>query len=199
MNYIKTVQRLVAGSIKHFDIIECTVDAVDTETSNSGKKMVTIEVEAKTYKGLYNEWVYNFLCEHEGSPSFIVLWKAPKGDPMVAYVKAIWQNHLIGQDDAPPEAPVEDAFVYMWVNKDDDRKYIGKHCGSPDDGYIASSDSFLREYNESPSRFVRTILFTGTDDEVNQVETALLLSLKAGHSDKYYNLSYNMTGNRYGN
>ena len=57
MNHIKTVKRFVAGSIKFFDIYECTVDEVDTYTSSTGKSMVKVSIEGKEYNGLHNKWV----------------------------------------------------------------------------------------------------------------------------------------------
>jgi hypothetical protein len=201
MNHLKTIKRFVAGSSKYFDIYECTVDEVDTYTSITGKAMTRIVVNGKEYSGLYSKWVYEHLCANEGQPSFIVLWKAPKGDPMLAYVKEIWQNHIDGTpqeivylaDNSEAHQPDGNSFVYMWVNKDTDKKYIGKHRGKPDDGYISSSESFMKEYEESPTRFIRTILAYGSDQEMLELETILLLQLKTRMSPLYYNLSDNLS------
>ena len=199
MNLIKTVKRWVAGTDKIFDIYECTVDEVDAYTSDSGKSMVKVTIEGVEYNGLHNKWVYDYLCENEGSESFIIFWRAPKGKPMVAYVKEIWQDHIKGEYNV--EVPAEtnaystsssDAFLYLWTNKDTDRKYIGKHKGTIDDGYVCSSESLIAEYNECPSRFIRTILAYGTDQEMLKLETQLILTLKATKSHLYYNLSNNL-------
>jgi len=198
MNLIKTVKRWVAGSEKYFDIYECTVDEVESYTSDSGKGMVRVKIGDFTYSGLYNKWVYDYLCENEGSPSFVVMWRAPKGTPMVAYVKEIWQDHINGVYNV--EVPAEtnafsnnaEAFVYLWINKDNDKKYIGTHKGSVDDGYIASSETFLADYNESPTRFIRSILAYGSQQEMYELETKLLLDLKTRMSNMYYNLSNNL-------
>jgi hypothetical protein len=80
----------------------------------------------------------------------------------------------------------------MWVNKDTDKKYIGKHRGKPDDGYVCSSESLMTEYNECPSRFIRTILAYGSDQEMLELETIMLLQLKTRMSPLYYNLSNNL-------
>ena len=200
MNHIKTVKRFVAGSHKFFDIYECTVDEVDTYTSSTGKAMVKVSIKGKEYNGLHNKWVYEYLCANEGQPSFVVFWKAPKGDPMVAYVKEIWQNHIDGTPQetvylaSDEEAHIQEgeSFLYMWINKDTDKKYIGKHRGKPDDGYVCSSESFMAEYNECPSRFIRTILAYGTDQEMLELETILLLQLKTRMSPMYFNLSDNL-------
>ena len=198
MNLIKTVKRWVAGSEKYFDIYECIVDEVEEYTSDSGKSMVKVTIGDTEYSGLHNKWVYEYLCENEGSPSFVVMWRAPKGKPMVAYVKEIWQDHLKGEYNV--EVPAEtnaysnsgESFVYLWINKDTDRKYVGKHKGTNDDGYVCSSESMLSEYNDCPSRFVRTILAYGTDEEMHELETQLILTLKATKSHLYYNMSNNL-------
>ena len=198
MNLIKTVKRWVAGSEKYFDIYECTVDEVEEYTSDSGKSMVKVTIGDTEYNGLHNKWVYEYLCENEGTPSFVVMWRAPKGKPMVAYVKEIWQDHLKGEYNVEVPATVNaysnsgESFVYLWVNKDTDRKYVGKHKGTDDDGYVCSSESMLSEYNDCPSRFVRTILAYGTDEEMHELETQLILTLKATKSHLYYNMSNNL-------
>jgi len=200
MNLIKTVKRWVAGSDKLFDIYECTVDEVEEYTSDSGKSMVKVTIGDTEYTGLHNKWVYEHLCENEGSPSFVVMWRAPKGKPMVAYVKEIWQDHIKGEYNV--EVPAEtnaysnsgESFVYLWICKDTDRKYIGKHKGTADDGYVCSSESLIAEYNECPSRFIRTILAYGTDQEMLELETQLLITLQAKKSHLYYNMSHNLTG-----
>jgi hypothetical protein len=198
MNLIKTIKKFVTGTDKYFDIYECTVDEVESYTSDSGKSMIRIKVNEVEYSGLYNKWVYEYLCENEGTPSFIVMWRAPKGKPMLAYLKELWQNHLNGVNDGEVSSesdaysPSGESFVYLWVNKDTDRKYIGKHKGTTDDGYVCSSDSMLEEYNDCPSRFIRTILAYGTDQEMHELETMLLLQLKASKSELFYNLSNNL-------
>jgi hypothetical protein len=160
--------------------------------------MVKIKVGDTEYTGLHNKWVYEHLCENEGSTSFVVMWRAPKGKPMVAYVKEIWQDHINGvyNVEVPSETnaynPSGESFVYLWVCKDTDRKYVGKHKGTADDGYVASSETFLAEYNECPSRFIRTILAYGSDQEMLELETILLLQLKTRMSPLYYNLSNNL-------
>lgn len=197
MEFLKRVKKFVAGSDKFFDIYSCTVDEVEEYLSDTGKQMIRVKIAGEEYVGLYNKWVYDFICSNEGTESFVVLWSAPKGKKMVAYVKELWQNHLEGKDleEVPQDTeakPNGEAFVYMWVNKDDDRKYIGTHKGTPDDGYIASSESFIAEYNESPSRFIRTVLAYGTQQDMYELETKLLLDLKTRMSPMYYNLSNNL-------
>jgi len=199
MNLIKTVKRFVAGSQKFFDIYECTVQECEKYRSATDKEMVRITINGKEYTGLHNKWVYEYLCANEGTASFVVLWRAAKGDPMVAYVKEIWQDHIKGEYnvEVPAETQAYDdstkeAFCYLWVNKDDDRKYIGMHTGKPDDGYVCSSAQLLADHGECPTRFLRTILAYGTKQEMHELETMLILTLKTTQSHLYYNLSNNL-------
>jgi hypothetical protein len=190
----------MTGTEKYFDIYACTVDEVDSYETASGKKMIKVVVGLETYTGLHNQWVYDYLCANEGSPSFIVLWKAPRGAPMLAYAKTLWTDHIEGKDNeavsslshAEAYKPTGESFVYLWINKDTDTKYIGKHKGSPDDGYICSSEGMLAEYSECPQRFIRTVLAYGTDQEMLELETMLLLQLKTTMSPMFFNLSNNL-------
>jgi len=50
------------------------------------------------------------------------------------------------------------AFLYRWVNKDTKEYYIGVHEGEEEDGYIASSSSFLEKYNTAKDRWERKIV-----------------------------------------
>jgi len=199
MELLKTVKRNITGSDKLFDIYKCTVDEVDTFESSSGKQMIAAKTEGRTFKGLYNKWVYDYLCSNEGEESFIVLWRAPKGDSMLAYVKDIWKEHLEGTynvevpfTDKAYEVDNTDAFVYMWVNTESDKKYIGKHKGTISDGYICSSQDMLAEYAVNPDCFIRTILAYGSDQAMLELETMLLLQLKTKQSPFYYNMSTNL-------
>jgi len=199
MQLLKTVKRFVAGSEKIFDIYSCTVDAVDEYISDSGRQMIGLEIENLTYTGLYNNWVYDYVCSNEGTPSFVVMWRSPKGKPMVAYVRQIWEDHIKGVYNVEVDESTEaysnkdaQAFVYMWVNHDDDRKYIGCHTGKPDDGYIASGEEFLDAYSKCPDSFVRTILAYGSTQQMLELETILLLQLGTRMSPMYYNLSNNL-------
>ena len=38
-------------------------------------------------------------------------------------------------------------FIYQWTNNRTGLKYIGRHEGSPNDGYIGSGTKFIEEYN----------------------------------------------------
>lgn len=196
MKLLKTVNYFVSGSNKEFHIYECVVDEVSEGRDSKDRKQIEIKVGDSTYKGLYNKSVYEHLCANEGSQSFIVLWPTGKGNYMIAYKWDIWKDSIEGNEPEEPSEPeptqVKDAFVYMWVDTDGDKKYIGMHTGTPDDGYVGSGEMFLEEYRRHPEKFVRTILAYGTTEEMLHLETMLLLHLKARTSHLYYNISDNL-------
>ncbi len=69
---------------------------------------------------------------------------------------------------------ITESFVYKWTNTESGMIYIGKHTGSPDDGYIGSSDTFLCDYYKDPHLFFREILHFGPRDLMNKKEFELL-------------------------
>ena len=84
------------------------------------------------------------------------------------------------------------AFVYIWLdtkNKCKDgknMKYIGKHLGTPDDGYTHSSslmESFTMK--NKPPYMKRRILFEGKHEEVSKLENTL--TNRVAHRADYYN------------
>lgn len=83
-----------------------------------------------------------------------------------------------------------DSFVYEWVNKYTDMRYIGKHTGSIDDGYIASGKYFLENYTTNPKQYYRKILWQGESSAVFGVESYYIKTrlLKYG-IEKLYNIS----------
>jgi len=81
-----------------------------------------------------------------------------------------------------------EAFVYTWVNLTNNKKYIGYHKGSLDDGYICSSKSnlFWNDFINPDMQWERVILFEGTRNECLEKEQLLLKDLDL-MSDEYYN------------
>ena len=83
---------------------------------------------------------------------------------------------------------VFEAFVYIWYDSKNRMYYIGKHKGTPDDGYTHSStimESF--KSNEVPPYMKRKILAFGTHEEMLELENKLLKNRKAKCWDRYYN------------
>lgn len=87
------------------------------------------------------------------------------------------------------------AFVYMWVNKIDGKKYIGSHIGTTDDGYVGSGKYFLHAINKyGLENFERTILEETTIDIVREREQYYLDFYNAATNDEFYNLSPHSAG-----
>jgi len=81
-----------------------------------------------------------------------------------------------------------EAFVYQWYDSKNRMFYLGKHKGTPDDGYTHSStimESFKSD--EVPPYMKRRILAYGTHEEMCELEYKLLLDRKAKCWDRYYN------------
>jgi len=197
MEYIKTVKHFVSGSEKFFDIFSCTVDEVEVSRDQKGRRSIEIKVGDKEFKGLWNKSVEEHLTEHEGKPSFIVLWKSPKGNHMLSYSWELWERYMKGDTEQDVGELVNqdetgEAFLYMWIDMFHDRKYIGYHKGSLEDGYICSSERMLQEYEKRPQDFYRTILAWGTANQMYELETILLLELGAATRGAFYNVSNNL-------
>ena len=160
---------------------------------------MSVKVGDIEYRGLHNKKVFDFLCANEDSDSFLVLWKSPKGNHMLTYVWELWEGYIKGDTtyDVKELSEIEykesgEAFVYLWIDQSNDMKYIGKHKGTLDDGYVCSNNMMLKAYEERPQDFVRTILAWGTNQEMHELETILLLNLRAASDGMYYNLSNNL-------
>jgi hypothetical protein len=199
MQLIKTVKHFVSGSDKYFDIFQCTVDEVEVSRDQKGRRSIGVKVGDKEFKGLWNKSVEEHLTENEGKESFIVLWKSPKGNHMLSYSWELWERYIKGDTDQDVETrsltsddDTGEAFLYMWIDKKTDRKYIGYHKGSLDDGYICSSGMMTEEYGQRPEDFYRTILAWGTANQMYELETILLLELGAATRGAFYNVSNNL-------
>lgn len=93
-------------------------------------------------------------------------------------------------------------FIYEWTNTSNGLKYIGKHEGTPNDGYIGSGPAFRNSYNKHPELFVRKILWESnntTAAELIEKEESILQSIPDnelfyGTNRKYYNQVRNSAG-----
>ncbi len=100
----------------------------------------------------------------------------------------------------------QEAFVYLWYDAPNKKYYLGKHKGTPDDGYThssRSSDEFcsivpdsgrpiserLEFFENMPKGVSRRILAYGTDEEMCILEHELLANRKKRCWDRYYNES----------
>jgi len=85
-------------------------------------------------------------------------------------------------------------FIYMWISKIDNKKYIGSHYGELTDGYVSSSNYFNEIYNYNPENFERKILTVELSrEEALKKEQLLLCNIDAANSSEYYNL-HNYSG-----
>ena len=82
-----------------------------------------------------------------------------------------------------------ESFVYEWTNIKNNKKYIGFHKGSIDDGYVCSSKYMMEDYKENPSYFTRKIVSFGIKEEMLKLETDLLVQIDAAKRLDYYNRS----------
>jgi len=187
----------VGGRELVFDIFKCIVNEVsDVYETSSGKQMIDIKIGNQTFVGTYDAHVHDFLLQEEGSESFVILWRSHKGGYMVSYNWKYWEDYQAGAlelSDKPlvsPNTTSTEAFVYMWVNLETGRKYIGYHVGNEDDGYVGSGVQFLQEFNQGKDGFTRTILAKGTPKEMYRLETMLLLLLE--DQQGYYNVGNNL-------
>lgn len=83
-------------------------------------------------------------------------------------------------------------FVYLWRNVKSNKKYIGSHKGTPDDGYVGSGVLFSRAYKKNPNDFVRQILYVG--ENYRKIEALVLRLLNAAKSKEFYNLKNDAIG-----
>lgn len=91
---------------------------------------------------------------------------------------------------------MDEAFLYQWLDKTTNKKYIGIHKGTLDDGYICSSKMMLEEYEKRPMDFQREILDFGSLNVMIIKETGLLKKVNAASNCEYYNM-HNGDGNFY--
>ncbi len=82
------------------------------------------------------------------------------------------------------------SFVYKWTHLENGKCYIGKHTGTEDDGYISSGKAFLSVYKKDPSKFVRTILYKGMENDTLRTEQEMIQSqIKMYGYESVYNLT----------
>ena len=84
----------------------------------------------------------------------------------------------------------KEAFVYLWYDSRNKMFYLGKHKGTPDDGYTHSSSMWQQFKNDNiPQGVRRRIISWGTNEDMHELETKLLLNRKEKCWDRYYNAS----------
>ena len=84
----------------------------------------------------------------------------------------------------------KESFVYLWYDSRSKMFYLGKHKGTPDDGYTHSSKRWQQFKSDSvPQGVRRRIIAWGIDEDMYELETKLLLNRKEKCWDRYYNIN----------
>jgi len=95
-------------------------------------------------------------------------------------------------------------FIYLWTNKIDGMKYVGRHTGTPDDAYVGSGKYFRRAYMKyGRQSFVKEILEWVEDvgekhEVIKDREQYYLNHFNAAENDGFYNISPNSHGGHHG-
>ena len=77
-------------------------------------------------------------------------------------------------------------FVYKWTHKPSLKWYVGFHVGEPNDGYICSNP--IKDLiKENPEDWQRTIVDTGTKEEMYELETTILQLFDAKNDERSFN------------
>lgn len=86
-------------------------------------------------------------------------------------------------------------FIYLWINCVNNKKYIGSHWGTEDDGYIGSGVLFkkaVKKYGlDQFSRVILEIKQYSDEKELRNAEQFYLQNLDVVNKEIYYNLTDN--------
>ena len=83
------------------------------------------------------------------------------------------------------------AFVYKWVHVPSMRWYVGSRTANgcnPNDGYICSSKTVKPMIQNDPHNWTRTVLETGSPEEMLELETTILTTLDAKNDPRSFNM-----------
>lgn len=84
---------------------------------------------------------------------------------------------------------MKEAFLYLWVNLTNKKRYLGYHKGPENDTYMCSAnEDFFNDYY-SADIVKRRVIARGTHAEMIQLEYKLLKKVDARRNPKYYNKS----------
>ena len=83
-----------------------------------------------------------------------------------------------------------ESFIYLWYDSNNKMFYLGKHKGTPDDGYTHSSKRWQQFKSDNvPQGVRRKIIAWGIDKDMYELETKLLLNRKEKCWSRYYNVN----------
>lgn len=91
-------------------------------------------------------------------------------------------------------------FVYLWTNKVNGKKYIGRCAGDEEGPYKGSGKYFRRAYNKwGEENFSREILkYCSSIEECKEVEQYYLDMYDASNNPNFYNISPSSHGGHHG-
>lgn len=95
--------------------------------------------------------------------------------------------------DPDPDPDSEVGIVYRITDKRNGRMYLGKHCGTFDDGYITSSvilTKYIKKHGKEKfyENFDRALLYKGV--HYAEAETLLISALDLCNDPMWYNLAH---------
>ena len=82
------------------------------------------------------------------------------------------------------------SFIYIWYDLKTNKKYIGSHIGSIDDGYKFSGLNIRKEYAMRQNDFKREILsyrLIETQKQIREIEEQYLILNDVENNDEFYN------------
>ena len=88
-------------------------------------------------------------------------------------------------------------FVYKWTHTPTLSWYVGSRTNKKahsDDGYICSSKTVRKLIESNPKNWTRTIVATGSKQDMYQLETTILQTFDARRDERSYNRHNNHKG-----
>lgn len=81
-------------------------------------------------------------------------------------------------------------FIYMWVNTVNNKKYIGSHIGTEDDGYIGSGPIFLKAVEKYGIESFERVILERVDsrDVIREREEHYLKLFNVANDKQFYNV-----------
>lgn len=82
------------------------------------------------------------------------------------------------------------SFIYMWIDKTQNKYYIGSHFGKIEDGYLFGGIDIKNEYYKRPQDFERIILsyhFVEKHSQIRHIEKFYLEKYDVENNENFYN------------
>jgi hypothetical protein len=81
------------------------------------------------------------------------------------------------------------SFIYLWIDKQKNKFYIGSHFGDINDGYLFGGIDIKSEYSKRPEDFERVILsyhIVKSQTEIRKIEREYLVKYDVENDDRFY-------------